>query len=232
MAEIAGRVAWVTGVTGGLGPHVARSLLEAGVLVVGTSPKVTQADFPHRGFTALPSEISDAAIARSLVDQIIGRFGKLDILAHVVGGFAGGASVVDADEAVFQQMMNVNFYVLLNVLRAAIPALRRSGRGRIVAIGGRAALEPGPNIAAYSASKAAAVSLVKTVALENKDAGVRANVILPGTIDTAANRRAMANADFSKWVHPEAIASLVTWLAGDGGNDVNGVALPIYGGDI
>jgi NAD(P)-dependent dehydrogenase (short-subunit alcohol dehydrogenase family) len=76
------------------------------------------------------------------------------------------------------------------------------------------------------------VSLVRTIAAENRDAGLRANVILPGTIDTPANRKAMPNADFSKWVQPAAIASLITWLTGDSGKDMNGAVLPIYGGDV
>ena len=76
------------------------------------------------------------------------------------------------------------------------------------------------------------VSLMKTVALENKDVGITANVILPGTIDTEANRKAMPKADVSKWVQPANIAGLILWLAGDAGKDVSGAAIPVYGGDI
>ena len=76
------------------------------------------------------------------------------------------------------------------------------------------------------------VSLIRTAALENKDAGVAANVILPGTIDTPANRKAMPDADVSKWVQPESIAKLITWLAGDAGKDVNGAVIPVFGGSL
>jgi len=110
--------------------------------------------------------------------------------------------------------------------------LRQTGDGRIIAIGSRAALEPGSGVGAYSASKAAMVSLIKTVALENKDAGVKANVILPGTMDTPANRQAMPNADFSKWVRPERVANLMVWLAGEMGADVSGAQIPVYGKDV
>ena len=92
--------------------------------------------------------------------------------------------------------------------------------------------EPGAGVGAYSASKAAMVSLIRTVALENKDAGLTANVILPGTIDTPANRKAMPNADVSKWVQPATIASLIAWLAGEAGKDVNGAVIPVYGSDV
>jgi NAD(P)-dependent dehydrogenase (short-subunit alcohol dehydrogenase family) len=76
------------------------------------------------------------------------------------------------------------------------------------------------------------VSLIKTVALENKDVGITANVILPATIDTRANRTAMPNADYSKWVQPASIAALIVWLASDNGRDVNGAAIPVYGSDV
>ena len=88
---------------------------------------------------------------------------------------------------------------------------------------------PAAKVGAYSASKAALVSLVKTVALENKDAGITANVILPATIDTPGNRKAMPGADTSQWVEPASIASLIVWLASDAGKDVTGAAIPVYG---
>jgi NAD(P)-dependent dehydrogenase (short-subunit alcohol dehydrogenase family) len=166
------------------------------------------------------------------VDQIAARFGRLDVLAHTVGGFAGGQSLADTDDATFQRMFDLNLNSIFHMLRAAVPALRQTGDGRIVAIGSRAALEPGPGMGAYSASKAAMGSLIRTVALENKDVGLRANVILPGTMDTPANRKAIPNADFSKWVRPAAVASLITWLAGDAGKDINGAIIPIYGTDV
>jgi NAD(P)-dependent dehydrogenase (short-subunit alcohol dehydrogenase family) len=162
----------------------------------------------------------------------LSRFGKLDVLVHTVGGFAGGQAVADSDDDIFQRMMDVNLKPLLHILRAAIPPLRKSGCGCVIAVGSRAAVEPGPSIGAYSASKAAMLSVMKTLALENKDAGLRANVILPGTIDTPANRQSSPDADFSKWVRPAAIASLITWLAGDAGRDINGAAIPIYGSEI
>jgi NAD(P)-dependent dehydrogenase (short-subunit alcohol dehydrogenase family) len=76
------------------------------------------------------------------------------------------------------------------------------------------------------------VSLIRTVALENKDVGLRANVILPGTMDTPANRKSIPNADFSKWVKPDSVASLITWLANDAGNDISGAVIPVYGNDV
>jgi NAD(P)-dependent dehydrogenase (short-subunit alcohol dehydrogenase family) len=165
------------------------------------------------------------------VDFVVSKFGRLDILAHTVGGFAGGQSVAQTDDATFQRMMDMNLNCTFYLLRAAIPMMRKTAGGRIIAIGSRAAVDPGAGVGAYSASKAAMVSLIRTVALENKDVGLTANVILPGTMDTPANRKAMPTADVSKWVQPANVAGLITWLAGEAAKDVNGAVLPIYGGD-
>jgi NAD(P)-dependent dehydrogenase (short-subunit alcohol dehydrogenase family) len=227
-----GKVVLVTGADGGLGTHVTQAFLNAGATVIGTSRKIRQSDFQSSTFTAMPAEISTGKGAKVLLEQLLVRFVKLDVLAHTVGGFAGGSSIADTNDKTFQQMFDINLNSTFHILRAAIPALRASGNGRIIAIGSRAALEPGAKVGAYSASKAAMVSLIKTVALENKDAGVTANVILPGTIDTPSNRQAMAKADFSKWVRPETIAGLMVWLAGDTAKDVNGAVIPVYGNDI
>jgi NAD(P)-dependent dehydrogenase (short-subunit alcohol dehydrogenase family) len=138
----------------------------------------------------------------------------------------------ETDDTTFQRMFDVNLNSAFYLLRAAIPAMRKTGNGRIIAIGSRAALEPGAGVGAYSASKAAMVSLIRTVALENKDAGLTANVILPGTMDTPTNRKAMSNADFSKWVKPATVASLIVWLADEAGKDVNGAVIPVYGSEV
>lgn len=225
-------VVLVTGANGGLGTYVTQAFLDAGATVVGTSRKIQQSDFKHSNFTAMPAEISTFEGAKVLVDQVTARLGKLDVVAHTVGGFAGGQSIAETDDAIFQRMFDLNLNSTFYLLRAAIPVLRKTGNGRIVAIGSRAALEPGAGVGAYSASKAAMVSLVRTIALENKDAGLTANVILPGTMDTPANRKAMPGADVTKWVQPATIASLIVWLAGEAGKSVNGAVIPVYGSDV
>jgi NAD(P)-dependent dehydrogenase (short-subunit alcohol dehydrogenase family) len=225
------KVVLVTGANGGLGVHVTQAFLDAAATVIGSSRKIQQSDFNHRNFVAIPAEISTREGAKVLVDQVVARFGKLDILAHTVGGFAGGTSIIETDDETFQRMLDVNLNSVFNILRAAVPVLRQTGDGRIIAIGSRAAVDPGPNVGAYSASKAAMVSLIRTAALENKDAGLTANVILPGTMDTPANRQAMPGADFAKWVRPATVASLTIWLARDAGKDVSGAVIPVYGSE-
>jgi len=226
---MSGKIVLVTGANGGLGTFVTRAFLEAGATVIGTSLKIQQDAVANPNFTALPSDISKVDDAKHLVEKIGRKFGRLNVLAHTVGGFAGGQTVAETDDETFQRMLDMNLIATFHILRAAIPLLVRNGDSRIIAIGSRQALEPGENVGAYSASKAAMVSLIQTVALENKTVGLKANVILPGTMDTAANRQAMPKADFSKWVQPSSVASLMVWLAGDGGRDVNGAVIPVYG---
>ena len=230
--SLAGKVALVTGANGGLGRYVTQALLDAGATTTGVSRKIAQSEFSHSSFTALPAELSTRAGSQGMVDSIVARFGRLDVVAHTVGGFAGGQSIAETDEATFQRMVDINLNSTFYLLRAVIPLMRKTGNGRIVAIGSRAALEPVAGVGVYSASKAAMVSLIRTVAKENKDVGITANVILPGTMDTPANRREMANADISKWVQPANIADLIVWLTGDGGKDVNEAVIPVYGNDV
>jgi NAD(P)-dependent dehydrogenase (short-subunit alcohol dehydrogenase family) len=223
------KIALVTGANGGLGRSVTQALLDAGFAVVGLAPKIQTSDFDHPHFTALPATLNSLDEAQKATATVIAHFGKIDVLAHLVGGFAGGQSVADTDDAIFQRMFDMNLNSAFHTLRAVIPHMRKAASGRIIAIGSRAAEAPGASVGAYSASKAALVSLIRTVAIENKDAGITANVILPGTMDTPANRKAMAGADVSQWVQPASVASLIVWLAGDGGKDVTGSAIPVYG---
>ena len=226
------KIALIAGANGGLGKSVTQAFLDAGATVVGVSRNIRQADFNHPSFVAIAAELSSGNAAKKLVDQVAAKFGRIDVLAHLIGGFAGGRTVAETDDPTFESMLDVNLRSAFYVLRSVIPQMRRAGSGRIIAIGSRAAEDPGPSVGAYSASKAALVSLIRTVALENKDRGITANVILPGTIDTPANRKAMPDADTRTWVQPTSIASLIVWLASEAGKGVNGAVIPVYGGGL
>ncbi len=223
------KIALVTGASGGLGTSVVKALLDAEMNVIGVSRNITSRDFQNPAFVALPGSLSTLESSAALVGNVIQRFGRIDVLAHLVGGFDGGKPIVPSAEASLRAMFDVNLFTAFYVLRAVLPHMRRQQGGRIIAIGSRAAESPGPGVGAYSASKAAIVSLIRTVALENGKSGITANVLLPGTIDTPANRAAMPDANASTWVQPSSIASLIVWLAGDAGSDVNGAVIPVYG---
>lgn len=223
------RIVLVTGAKGGLGSFVTEAFLAAGDTVIGTSKSIQASDFANPRFVAMASDLTDAASTSQLVNGVTRRFGRIDALVHVMGGFSGGKPVAETDDATWDRMMSLNLRSGFNILRAVIPTMRAAGSGRIVAIASRAAAEPAANIAAYGASKAALVSLIKSAALENKDRGITVNAILPGTMNTEANRKSDPAADFSRWVPPENVAYLVAFLTSDAASPITGAAIPVYG---
>ena len=226
------KVVLITGAKGGLGSFVTQRFLTAGATVVGTSRSISNEDFPGPNFVPLSVDFTKSATVREAVETLVSRFGKLDVLVHVLGGFAGGKTVAETDDATWEQMRDLNLTSAFYVLRAAIPQLRKSGNGRIIAIGSLTAVEPHAGLGAYVTFKSALATLVRTVALENKDAGLTANLILPGTMDTPSNRKAMPAADPSKWVQPGAVADLALLLAEDRAAQVTGAVVPIDGTNV
>jgi NAD(P)-dependent dehydrogenase (short-subunit alcohol dehydrogenase family) len=230
--NLKGQIALITGANGGLGTEVSRSLLAAGATVVGIARSIAAGEAHDSQFYPVSADLSNPEEVRALVARLAARFQKIDILAHVMGGFAGGSSVAETDDATWQKMMDINLHAAFYVFRAVVPYMREAGYGRIIAIASRQAVQPAAGVGAYSASKAALVSLVQTVAIENNDKNIRANAILPGTMNTAANRAAMPKANFEKWVQPAHVAKLVVMLAGEAGGEINGAAIPVYGDGI
>jgi NAD(P)-dependent dehydrogenase (short-subunit alcohol dehydrogenase family) len=229
MNELDGQVVLITGAKGGLGTAVTRTFLAAGATVAGSSKTIQDSDFSNRRFAAFPADLTAAGSARQLVDASLSRFKKIDALVHVMGGFAGGQPIPETSDDTWDLMMEVNLRAAFEVLRAVIPPMRKAGRGRIVAISSRQAIEPAANLSAYNTSKAALVALIRTAALENNDAGITANTILPGTMNTEGNREANPGADPSKWVATERVARLAAFLVSDAGAEITGAAIPVYG---
>ena len=215
----------VTGASGGLGKAVVEAFLARGARVYGVDLAWKESP-ANANFHAVEVNVLETADC----ERVAASAEPVDALVHLVGGFAGGKPVAETADDVWNRMLDLNLRAAINMFRAVLPCMTKAGRGRIVAVGSRAAVEPMANFGAYSVSKAALVTLVQTVALEVKGSGITANVVLPSVIDTAANRSAMPKADPSKWVKPASIARLLVWLASDEARDVNGAAIPIYGG--
>jgi NAD(P)-dependent dehydrogenase (short-subunit alcohol dehydrogenase family) len=228
MLEFADRVILVTGASGGLGRAVCQAFLDAGAIVAGVSRSGAPA-VVHARFLPIQADLTAPEQAAAAVERARSHSGRLDALIHLVGGFAGGQPIEATDDATWQRMLDLNLNAAFHAMRAVLPVLRAAGQGRIIAVGSRTALEPAARLSAYGVSKAALVALVRTCALELKSTRITANAVLPGVIDTPANRAADPAADFSKWVAPQSIARLILWLASDAACDVNGAAIPIYG---
>ena len=214
----------ITGANGGLGTAVCQEFLAAGAKVIGVARDWKQS----APFATISADVTTEAGCESMVQQAL-EHGPIDALVHLVGGFAGGSPLTDTTDQTWDSMMTVNLRAAFCCIRAALKPMQAAGRGRIVAIGTRMAVEPSPNFAAYAVSKAALVALVKNVAAEGQKFGVTANVVLPSTIDTPANRAAMPKADFSRWVAPQSIAKLLVFLTSDSAVDTSGAVIPIYG---
>ncbi len=175
------------------------------------------------GFEA---DLADPAAAAAFVDQAQQRLGLLDAVALVAGGWAGGTSFDQAPVEEWSRMLRGNLDSAAFVCRAALPHLRTQG-GSIVAVGSRAAESGGSGMAAYAVSKLALHALVRVLAQENRAQGVRVNAVLPGTIDTPANRNAMPKADASAWTSPDKIADVVLYLLSSESSATTGALVPV-----
>ncbi|MEQ1946084.1 MAG: SDR family NAD(P)-dependent oxidoreductase [Bryobacteraceae bacterium] len=217
----------ITGASGGLGAAVTSAFLDSSACVAAVARSMS--GNPSDTFLPLSAELSNLEQARAVVSAVLGKWVRVDALVHLVGGFTGGTPVADSDDAALEKMLDLNLRTAYSMMRAVLPVMRAQGSGRIIAIGSRTAVEPAAGLGIYSASKAALVSLVRTVALENKDKGITANVVLPGTMDTPANRSAMRDADPNLWIQPSQIAALLVHLASGNASQITGAVIPVYG---
>lgn len=233
MDSLRGQHVLVTGASGALGSALTAALLASGA-------NVTAAALQRTGLDALRAELHhhdrlqvaevDTASGKGVeafFDAIERGTGPLDAVVHTVGGWSGGALVELTDDAL-ESLVAMNFTGAVYVVRAALRRMLPRARGRVVLVGSMSSLTPSPGMAAYGALKAAVAHLTQSAAAEAHAKGVRVNAVLPGTMDTAANRAAMPGADTSRWVSTAAVSRAVLGLLGDAGAEVSGalVTLP------
>ncbi len=231
-----GKVALITGATGGLGPAVARALARDGASIVVTARDPDQLEalrldvsLPPERCLARSADLTDPAAAVTLADAAVAHFGGLDVLVAVTGGWRGGKLVWETDLATLEWLLQINLTTAFNICRAVLPHMLARGWGRIVTVGARSATTGQARSGAYAASKAALVALTQSIAAETRQMGITANVVLPSTVDTPANRVAMPDADPARWVTPEQIASVIRFLCSEEAAAISGAAIPIYG---
>lgn len=227
------RVAFITGGTGGLGRSVSGALVTAGFRTVvgyGMHEKdLGGLDQLYPGISGLQFDATEPNATESAFSDLGKKFGRLDVLVHVAGGFAGGTPLTETTIDVFDHMMNLNTRSTFLVLKNAFALMKKNSYGRIVTIGARPALDGAAGLSAYAASKAAVVNLTRTASAEGKEFGITANCVLPSTIDTPANRKSMPKANFDDWVKPERLAHIIASLVAEAAGDTSGAVIPVYG---
>jgi NAD(P)-dependent dehydrogenase (short-subunit alcohol dehydrogenase family) len=229
-------VVLVTGGAGNLGRAVTRTFLENGARVAvplyKTDTKESLEPLAQQFGRNLHTFLLDLTTERGADDavkQVVEWGGRIDAVAHLVGGWFGGSPLADTPVEGWDRMMDLNVKSAYLVARATIPRMLAGGGGSLVFVSSRTSREGRAGNVAYAVSKAALNILVESVADEYRKQGIRANAVMPGTIDTEANRRAMPNADFSAWTPPEEIARVIHWLTTPAAATVSGALVPVYG---
>ena len=226
----------ITGGTGGLGTALVRRLVKTDVRLAVTYllPEEAQQfesefDVDEDRILLTRVDASNGEAVATLFREVADRWGHIDGMCSLVGGWAGGRDVEETDDVRFERMIDLNLRSAFNAVRAAVPYLKENGWGRIVLVGSRAALETPPGEAAYNIAKAGVVALGKTVAQELDGTGVTANVLMPAVIDTPATRASLPFADYVNWPTPDEIAAVAAFLLSEDSGVMNGALVPVYG---
>jgi len=226
---MAGRVFVVTGAFGALGSAVAQAAAEQGACVALVDyAKAPSNPTPDGALVLGGVDLTDANQAGAAIEAAAERFGGIDALLNIAGGFAW-EKVEGGSAASWYDLYRLNVLTAANASRAAIPHLKRSAAGRIVNVGANAALKAALGMGAYAASKAGVHALTQSLAEELKGDGVTVNAVLPSIIDTPANRADMPKADVSAWVAPADLAAVMLFLASEAAGAVTGALLPVTG---
>ncbi|MBD1868019.1 3-oxoacyl-ACP reductase FabG [Cyanobacteria bacterium FACHB-471] len=227
-----GKHVLLTGATGGLGLGVTPVVLAQGANLTIPYRRVQDLDrlkaaLPADDITRINGVSADLQDEQS-VERLVNNMPKVDILIHLVGGFAMGKTH-EYPFADWQRDFNLNLNSTFLVCKHSLRRMLEQNYGRIVTVGSRGAVEPSGQLAAYGASKAGVVALTKAIADETKGTNVTANVVLPSIIDTPTNRAAMGAENAHTWVKPESLAQVICFLASEAAQDVRGAAIPVYG---
>ncbi|WP_374385913.1 SDR family NAD(P)-dependent oxidoreductase [Brevundimonas sp.] len=220
------RVVAITGGHGVLGRAVLEAALADG-LKVAVIDHAMGHPTPDGVLEVGGVDLTDPAQAGQAISAVIGRFGRLDALLNIAGGFVW--QTTDDAEPAWDRMHALNVTTALNASRAALPHLKASDQGRIVNVGSAAALKAGAGMGAYGAAKAGVHALTQALAEELKATSVTVNAVLPSIIDTPANRKDMPDADPAQWVGPADLAAVILFLASPQSRAMTGALVPVTG---
>jgi len=236
VAEGDAGVALITGATGGLGPVAAARLVGDGwrVALVGRDADRlrsigSELSAGNGEWLAVPGQLGDSAAADAIAAQVTERWGRIDALLHLVGGWAGGTPVADLDHDEVREMLEQHLWTTLRIVQAVAPGMVERGHGRILGVSSPFASNPQAKGASYAIGKAAEETLLRTLAREVAGTGVTVNLVQVRTIDTDHERETEPSAKNAKWTTPEEIADVLTFLASPAGASVNGARIALDG---
>jgi NAD(P)-dependent dehydrogenase (short-subunit alcohol dehydrogenase family) len=222
------RTVMITGASGNLGRAVAQAFADLGAGLVLLDLKRGGLQETERQMILEVSLLEQESV-RAATENAMRRFGRIDVLCNIAGGFRMGAPVHETSDADWDFLFGLNARSVLHMARAVVPHMLKAGSGKIVNIGAFAAQRGAANMGAYVASKSALIRLTETMAAELREKGINVNCVLPTIIDTPENRAAMPKADPRKWVAPGDLAAVIVFLASDAARAIHGAAIPVSG---
>jgi len=236
MPDFSDQIVVISGASGNLGVAAAHGFAAAGAKLglLGRNLERLEsalgelATSPQHMLLA-PVDMTEADSVKQAIDKLAEHFGRLDVLLNLTGGYRAGTPVHESKPEDWEFMLSLNARTAYLGSRAVVPHMLRQGRGKIINIGARPGLKGVANTAAYSASKSAVIRLTESMAAELKTQGVNVNCVLPGTMDTPDNRKAMPNARHERWVPLEEVVDVIMFLASDAARAVHGVSVPVDG---
>jgi NAD(P)-dependent dehydrogenase (short-subunit alcohol dehydrogenase family) len=226
------RTVMVTGAGGNLGKAVAAAFAERGarLVLVGRQREALSAAFGALKDAALiPADLLDRGQTQAAVGAAVQRFGRVDVLCHLAGGFRMGEAVHETADSTWNFLFGINARTLVNIAQAMVPHMIESGGGKIVNVGAYAAQKGAAQMGAYCAAKSSVIRLTEAMSAELKEKNINVNCVLPTIIDTPENRAAMPDADPARWVAPQALAEVIVFLASDAARALHGAAIPVTG---
>ncbi len=229
------RVVVITGATGGLGRVAAQRFAEQGTRLALFSANAEKLNalahelhLPVERWLADALDLRDPTAARAAASTVIEKFGRVDILLHLVGGWTGGKPVIEVEANETADMLNQHLWTTFHLAQAFLPHLIANHWGRVIVVSSPLATRPAENSAPYAVAKAAQEALILTLSQELRDSGVTANVLQVRMIDTQHERDRARTAKNASWTTPEEIAATMLYLCSDEAHVVNGARIPLY----
>jgi len=234
MSDFSGKTVVVTGAAGGLGQNIAAHFRSQGanLALVDYSDELLKNAFSDRESDTqllVACDLTNRESTSEGFKKIIQKFNRIDVLANIAGGFVMGEEVHETSDKTWDFLFNLNTRSIMNTAAAAVPVMLEQGGGKIINVSAVSSQKGSAQQGVYIASKSAVSRLTETMADELRDKNINVNAIMPSIIDTPTNRQSMPNADYSKWVKPEQLASVVAFLASDASIAVHGAGIPVVG---